>query len=100
MASLLTLQGRPTAELGDPLAAAARMRSARPTSKPVFWGPRMPLPPLRITRSAPISVQRRRCPTGGRVDAASTIRGSPWAWAISAMRSGPTPRSASPGETM
>ena len=100
MASLLTLQGRPMAALGAPFAAAARMRSARPTSSPVFCGPRMPLPPLRITRSAPVSVQRRRCPTGGRVDAASTMSGNPRAWAIWAMRSGPTPRSASPGETM
>ena len=79
MASLLTLQGRPTAEFGAPFAAAARTRSARPMSSPVFWGPRMPLPPLRITRSPPMSVQRLRCPTGGRVDAASTMRGNPWA---------------------
>ena len=77
MASLLTLQGRPTAEFGAPFAAAARMRSARPMSSPVFCGPRMPLPPLRITRSPPMSVQRLRCPTGGSVDAASTIRGQP-----------------------
>ena len=41
-----------------------------------------------------------RCPTGGRVEAASTISGRPRAWAISAIRSGPTPRVASPGETM
>ena len=37
----------------------------------------------------PVSVQRRRCPTGGRVEAASTMRGSPWAWAIRPCAPGP-----------
>ena len=40
------------------------MRSRRPARIPVAWGPRMCLPPLNETRSAPIPTMARRLPAG------------------------------------
>ena len=44
---------RPMAWFGLAFSVAARIRSRRPARMPVLWGPRMPLPPLKMTRSAP-----------------------------------------------
>ena len=45
--------------------ATDRMRSARPARNPDACGPRMVLPPLNATRSAPASMNRRRFVRGG-----------------------------------
>ena len=59
------------------LTYAASMRSLRPASRPAFWGPPMPLPPEKNTRSAPSSINRVRLASGGTSAAASTITGTP-----------------------
>ena len=73
---------RPMAWFGLALSCAARIRSRRPARIPVLWGPRMPLPPLTATRSAPPRRYRKRFSRGGIIEAASTSTGTPRACAI------------------
>jgi hypothetical protein len=50
---------------------------------PLAWGPPIDLPPEKTTTSAPSATNRRRFDRGGSSAAASTITGTPRAWAIS-----------------
>ena len=63
---------------------AEATRSRRPHRMPLPCGPRIALPPLMETRSAPSSRKRQRFRVGGSWDAASTSTGTPFACATSA----------------
>ena len=58
-------------------------QSRRPHRMPETWGPQMALPPLKTTRSAPSAMKRLRLAAGGSCPAASTMTGTPAAWATS-----------------
>src|SRR5580765_7620350 len=62
---------RPSAWLGLALSETARTRSRRPARMPVDCGPRMPLPPLKLTRSAPSRMNFVKFSRGGSIDAAA-----------------------------
>ena len=70
--------------LGKACAVAASIKSLRPQRMPLSLGPQMALPPLKMTRSAPSFKNARRLETGGSSAAASTITGTPCAWARAA----------------
>ena len=59
------------------------MRSLLPARSPELFGPAMNLPPLIITRSAPLERYLLRFFLGGSSEAASTITGASCEWAIS-----------------
>src|SRR6187397_1149696 len=71
ISSLDVLAARARAWLGLALSATARTRSRRPARMPVDCGPRMPLPPLKLTRSAPSRRNLVRFSRGGSIDAAA-----------------------------
>ena len=78
ISSLPTLLPRPIAEFGLWFKRASlRPGLGRPTTNPVDWGPRIALPPLKTTKSAPSSGNRRKLLVGGSSAAASTTRGTP-----------------------
>ena len=84
ISSLHTFAARPIAsELGDELAYAASIRSARPARIPVDCGPSTPLPPLKLTMSAPWSRYLLKFSGGGSIAAASTMTGTSRACAVS-----------------
>ena len=77
------LHPRQTPSVGGPQRRQRSIHSFFPTIKPESCGPRMVLPPLKITRSAPMPVNFQRFSAGGFWAAASTITGTPWRWATS-----------------
>ncbi len=77
ISSFEVFAARPRAWLGLALSAAARTRSRRPARMPVDCGPRIPLPPLKLTRSAPRRRNFVRFSRGGSIEAASTMTGTP-----------------------
>ena len=84
MFSFDTLAGLPMPWLfGAAFMYAASIRSLRPQRIPDDWGPITPLPPLKLTMSAPARMNLVRLSAGGSIAAASTMTGTPRAWAIS-----------------
>ena len=84
-AALVPLRADIVDRNGAPL---ARTIDALPTASPLFCGPARFLPPLKIAKSAPISlVKCHRFSTGGTCAAASTITGTPRACARSTTHS-------------
>ena len=78
ISSLFTFSPRPTVSLfGELFNRAALIRSARPSKRPALCGPRIPLPPEKVSRSQPIFTYLVMFSTGGVSAAASLNAGMP-----------------------